>query len=270
MKFLSLLTATFFAFTTMHAQSNFTITGNVINEIAGTPMQGASVFAENTTLGTTTDSEGNFKLVLPNGGYDLVISFTGFKTESKRITTADAGEKLSIKLNEKQKELETVSIVASNEVKDGLAKYGSFFMDEFIGKTANSKLCSIQNPEVLKFFFSKKKNRLKILAKEPLIIKNEALGYNIKYALDSFTHEYNTQVSIYTGNPLYENMAGDSAQNIKWQLARREAYKGSVLHFMRSVFAKNLKEQQFEIQFVVKVYGKDEAVKVKDTYAAIN
>jgi hypothetical protein len=41
-------------------------------------------------------------------------------------------------------------------VKDGLAKYGAFFNEEFIGKTPNGKQTSIQNPEVLHFFFSKK------------------------------------------------------------------------------------------------------------------
>ncbi len=252
------------------AQTSFTITGKITNETLGTSMVAASVFAQNTTLGTATDSEGNFKLTLPNGGYDLIISFTGYKTEQKRITTADAGEKLEIKLKEKEKELEVVSIKSSNEVIDGMEKYGQFFKDEFIGKTANGKKCSINNPEALHFFFSKKKNRLKITATEPLIIKNEALGYNIKYELDSFTHEYKTALSTYSGYPLYENMIGDTIQMQEWKTARQEAYKGSMLHFMRSVFNKTLLEEQFEVQFVVRVFGKDEGIKLKDIYSSFN
>ena len=139
------------------AQNNFTISGKILSEVNGTPMAAASVFAQNTTLGTVTDDNGNFKLSLPQGGYDLIITFTGHRTESRRITTADANENIIISLKEKEKELETVAIIATNEVADGLAKYGAFFNEEFIGKSTNSKSTTIQNTEALHFFFSKKK-----------------------------------------------------------------------------------------------------------------
>ena len=252
------------------SQNNFTVSGKVLNQQSGLPMPAASVFAQNTTLGTVTDDNGNFKLSLPQGGYDLVITFTGYRTESKRITTADANENITINLKEKEKELETIAIISTNEVTDGLAKYGVFFNEEFIGKTDNSKRTTIQNPDVLHFFYSKKKNRLKITATEPLIIKNEALGYNIKYTIDSFTHEYNSGTSIYTGFPLYEEMQGDSTQKLVWETNRKAAYNGSLLHFMRSVYNKDLKTQQFEIQFIISQNGKDNAIKIKDAYAAIN
>ena len=254
----------------LHAQNNFSVSGKVLNEVTGSPMAAASVFAQNTTIGTITDENGNFKLQLPPGGYEIVFTFTGFKTESRRITTADAGKAVNVGLKEKEKELETVAITSTNEVKDGLEKYGQFFNEEFIGKTSNSKVCNIQNAEALHFFFSKKRNRLKITATEPVIIKNNSLGYNIKYTIDSFTHEYNTGVSIYSGSPLYEEMLGDSTQKLLWQANRKAAYKGSLLHFMRSVYNKNLKEEQFEIQFIVQQNGIENAIKLKDTYGAIN
>lgn len=251
------------------AQTNFLLKGKVSSVSSGVGLQAASVFAQNTTLGTATDADGNFSITLPNGGYDIAISFTGYQTEVVRVTTANGTDKLEIKLKEKEKELATVSVVASNEIMDGFLKYGNFFKDEFIGKTENAKQCSILNPEALHFFYSKKRNRLKVTATEPVIIKNEALGYNIKYELDSFTHEYKTELSTYSGYPLYENMLGDSTQLAQWAIARSQAYKGSILHFMRSVFFKTLKEQQYEVQFLVKVFGKDDAVKVKDMYAGL-
>ena len=255
---------------TLFAQGNFTVSGKVLNELTGSPMVAASVFAQNTTIGTATDENGNFKLQLPPGGYDIIFTFTGYKTESRRVTTGVSGETIMVSLKEKEKELETVAIVSTNEVKDGLDKYGVFFNEEFIGKTANSKTTNIQNTEALHFFFSKKRNRLKITATEPLIIKNMALGYNIKYTIDSFTHEYNTGISIYSGSPLYEEMEGDSTQKRFWYANRSAAYNGSLLHFMRSVYNKNLKEQQFEIQFLVQQNGIDNALKLKEPYGAMN
>ena len=76
-----------FLFLQANAQSYYTVTGKVFSATTGSPLQGASVFAQNTTLGTATDEEGNFSLNLPNGGYDLVITFTGYSNVSKRVTT---------------------------------------------------------------------------------------------------------------------------------------------------------------------------------------
>ncbi|MEO6405268.1 MAG: carboxypeptidase-like regulatory domain-containing protein [Ferruginibacter sp.] len=265
-----LLVAALFFKTGISQQNYFTVAGQVLNEETRLPMQGASVFAQNTTLGTATDASGNFKLYLPNGGYDIAITFTGFTTETKRVSSADGNNNLEIFLKQKEKEMAEVSIVSTSEVKDGWDKYGTFFIDNFIGKTDNSSQCRILNPEALKFYFSKKRNRLKILSTEPVLIENKALGYNIRYALDSFTYEYNTDISFFTGSPLFEEQAADSLQQKKWELARQEAYKGSLLHFMRSLYNKQLKEEDFEVQFIVKQNDKERALPLRNFYAALN
>ena len=222
--------------------------------------------------GTATDANGNFNIYLTNGGYDLIITFTGYETVSKRVTTADAAEKgWVIALKKKEDIMQDVVIKSSNELKDGWERYGNFFLDNFIGKTANSRQCKITNTDVLKFYFSKKRNRLKVLASAPVEIENLALGYKIKYTLDSFTHEFETQASTFTGYPLFEAMATtDNVQMDSWQVNRQKAYKGSMLHFMRSVYNKSLKEQGFEIQFVAKRNNADTALKLADFYRALN
>ena len=255
------------------AQStSFQITGKVIDEINKTPLQAASVFAQNSTIGTASNAEGFFSLWLPNGGYDLVITFTGYETVTKRISMAAAENKnIVIELKQKDKAMEEVSIKTSNEIKDGWQKHGDFFTEYFIGKTNNSKQCIIKNKEALKFYFSKKRNRLKVLAAEPIEIENPALGYKIKYTLDSFVYDYNTLVSTFTGYPLFETMqAVDADQASVWQANRQTAYNGSILHFMRSVYNKKLTEEGFEIQFIIKNNGDEMAIPVKNIYGGIN
>jgi hypothetical protein len=257
--------------TALSQTTYYTIYGKIIDAATKAPMQAASVFAQNTTMGTATDAEGNFRLQMPNGGYDLVVTFTGYQTESKRITTADADNKnIVIELRQKEKAMEDVVIKSTSEVKDGWQKYGDFFLENFIGKTANSSGCTIKNKDAVKFYFSKKRNRLKVLSEEPIEIINEALGYTIKYTLDSFTYEYNTQVSLYTGYPLFEEMTPvNDEQRTKWNTNRMLAYKGSLLHFMRSLYSKQLKEEGFEIQFLVNDHGKDTAITLKNFYSAM-
>ena len=163
------------------SQANYTISGKIIDAATKLPLQGASVFAENTTIGTATNTEGFFRLQLPNGGYSIVVTFTGYQTETKRVTTADAGNReMVIEIKQKEKELQDVVIKASFEVKNGWVKYGDFFLENFIGKTANSQQCVIKNKDAVKFFFYKRKGLLKVMAEEPLEITNDGLGYNIK------------------------------------------------------------------------------------------
>ena len=261
-----------FNYITAFSQSGYTISGKIVDETTKQPLQGASVFAENTTIGTATNDQGIFSLRLPDGGYSIVVTFTGYQTETKRVTAGNAGNnEIVIEIKQKEKSLEEFVIKSTSGVADGLAKYGDFFVENFIGKTTNGKQSYIKNKEVLKFFYYRRAKRLKIVATAPLEIVNDALGYTIKYELDSFVHEYNTQVSLYTGYPLFQEMQStDVAQLEKWNAARKTAYNGSILHFMRSMHQKKLKEEGFEIQFIVKNNDRETAIPLKDFYGAVN
>ncbi|MEO7444096.1 MAG: carboxypeptidase-like regulatory domain-containing protein [Ferruginibacter sp.] len=258
--------------TAIYAQQGYVIiTGKVFYEDSRLPMQGASVFAQNTTIGTATDAEGNFKLYLPPGGYDIAVTFTGFETETKRVSSTDKLSGFDFYLKPKEKDMTEVAIIATGEVKDGWAKYGNFFIDNFIGQTENSKNCVLVNPEVVKVYFNKRRNRLKVMADEPLLIENRALGYKLKYALDSFTYQYNTDISLFIGSPLFENMVPENPeQEQKWMHAREVAYHGSMLHFMRSVYDETLEDEGFEIQFIISGKERDKALKIKDYYQALH
>jgi len=265
--FISILVSSF-----SFSQATYTVSGKIIDAETKLPLQAASVFAQNTTIGTATNADGNFKLELPNGGYELAITFTGYYSETKRISNADAGDNnIVIALKQKEKEMADVVVKNSYEVADGWEKYGDFFIDNFIGKTPNSKQCVIKNKEVLKFYFYKRTNKLKVLATAPLEIVNNGLGYIIKYTIDSFRHEYNTGVSIFSGYPLFEEMQPSSPeQKASWDSARLIAYRGSILHFMRSLYNKKLKDEGFEIQFIVNVRDKETAMPLKDFYGGMN
>lgn len=267
--FLTFLLCTVYLLT--EAQQGFYIlTGQVLHGETGAPMQGASVFAENTTIGTATDADGNFKLWLPNGGHTISITYTGFTTVNQRSASSDADKHLVIALRPREVEISDVVVVSSNEVRNGWEKYGSFFFDQFIGTSQNARSCTILNPQVLKFYFSKKRNRLKIVATDPVQIQNKTLGYNIRYNLDSFTHEYATGVSFYAGNPLFEDLTKGTDTPPEIAHARASAYKGSVLHFMRSIYHQTLEKDSFEIQFVVRFNEEEKALPLKDFYKALN
>ena len=267
---LTILLAVSISFTCFGQEQHLIITGKVIDRNTKAPLAGASVFAQNTTFGIATDALGSFKLKLPPGGYVLIITFTGYETESLRITAGSEINNIEVALKPREHSLEEVSIVSSNEVKDGWLKYGSFFTDNFIGRSEFSAQTRIKNPEVLKFYFSKKRNRLKVLASEPLFVVNDALGYNLRFTIDSFTHEYNTNTTLFVGYPLFEEMNGTAQQTMIWKENRTQAYNGSMLHFMRSFFTKTLAKEGFEIQFLVKSKEEEKTIQIKNPYSALN
>lgn len=244
-------------------QQEFTVTGKITDSTGVQPLAGASIFCQNTTFGTISNAEGVFKLTLPNGGYDLTISYTGHETHVVRISNSN-NEPINISLKPKDKSLQEVAVMGSAEVPDGLAKYGQFFIDNFIGTTPNASQCTIQNPEVLQFYFYKKRNRLKVKAKEDLVIVNNALGYKIKFQLDSFAYEYSINISTYSGFPFFEEMTGTTEQQSTWKQNREVAYAGSRLHFVRSWYDSTLEDEGYTIERV------DTTSKTLKTYAIEN
>jgi hypothetical protein len=252
MKQLIILVAVLWVTTLAHSQEKtFSVLGKVVDSASRLPLSGASVFAQNTTQGTITNSEGKFFMRLPNGGYDLVISYTGYDKKILRIShTQDLTDTVVVDLIQQDKAMTEVAVVASNEVPDGWVKFGKFFSDNFIGTTPNSEQTIIQNPEALKFFYTKnnKRHRLTVKSKDDLVILNQALGYKIRYQLDSFNYDYNTNISQYTGYPLFEEM--DTTQEIKsrWKKNRARTYLGSRVHFMHSLFDSVLTEEGFVVE----------------------
>ncbi len=233
----------------------FTITGKVVDSTTKEPLFGASVFAQNTTSGTTTNREGEFSLSLKSGGYELIVSYTGYQSKEIRISSND-NTSLQIEMTKAEKAMEEVIIRSSNEVKDGWDKYGKFFLENFIGSTPNALQCTLQNPDAVHFYYYKKSEKLKVLATEPLVIANMALGYNLRYQLDSFMYYYKTQLSSYRGYCFFSEMDSNFAQQRVWSANRKKTYDGSKLQFMRSYYDSTLSEDGYEISIIDSVYDK--------------
>lgn len=241
-----LLSLLFIGFSIL-STAQFVITGTVVDSASKEPLVNASVFCQNTTLGTVTDKEGKFILSLKSGGYDLIFSYTGYHTQTLRVTE---NNKIDIQLVKEEKSMGEVVLRNTYEVADGWAKYGDFFFQNFIGSTPNAAKCTLLNPEVLKFYYYKRSNRLKVLATDAIQIANHALGYNLRYQLDSFVYFYNTHVNSYRGYCLYTEMEADDSTKQVWSKARAKAYEGSKLHFMRSYYDSSLYEDGWVIDML--------------------
>ena len=74
------------------AQGERSISG-VVTGHDGSPIPGVSIIFEGTTIGTITDLDGNFNLLVPEGASTIVISYIGMRTE-----TIDIGNQSSFQI----------------------------------------------------------------------------------------------------------------------------------------------------------------------------
>ena len=109
----------------------------------------------------------------------------------------------------------------------------------------------ITNPDDISFTYHKKTNTLTASSDQPLLINNARLGYKITYFLLDFSHAPGH--TFYEGSYFFaEDTSGRKPREIKQILrARDNAYFGSRMHFVRSLWANNLKKEGFGL------YNKD-------------
>ncbi|WP_116216447.1 MULTISPECIES: TonB-dependent receptor [unclassified Allomuricauda] len=98
-------------FMTTMAFSQGTITGTVVDGELGGPLPGASVMVKGTSVGTSTDFDGNFTLEVNQASGTLVVSYIGFVT--KNIAFSATGSVGSISLLPDAEELEGVVVVGT-------------------------------------------------------------------------------------------------------------------------------------------------------------
>ncbi len=86
-----------------------------VTDSEGSPLPFLTVFVEGTTNGTTTNSNGDYFLNLPNGKYTLVYRFVGFKTLKKVVDLGTGNLILNIQMEEEVMQLKEISISANAE-----------------------------------------------------------------------------------------------------------------------------------------------------------
>ncbi len=248
MKFFSLILS---IFSWTAAISQMQIKGHVVNEATGAAIPSASVFISNTSKGTTTNSSGYFELSgVPGGKQELVISCIGYETNVFVFNSSDLPLSLKIQMSLKIKELQGVIVEPS--VEETWAKWGTTFLKNFVGTTANSFKCKIRNEKSIHFRFYKKSNRLVAYSDEPLVLENKALGYVVSYQLENFELNFKTNTIFFQGYSLFESMAANGKEKERWKKSRTEAYNGSIMQFMRSVYNNRIEADGFEVRRMVK------------------
>jgi len=229
--------------------SQVKITGLVLNMADTRPIVSASVFLSNTTSGTATADDGTFTLIVKPGKYDLIVSIVGYETYQQPILVSDKNINLpAINM------VSTTTLLKAVRIRPDNAWFRLYkqFKAEFLGTSVYANACKILNPDSLDLNYDPSTRQLTARSRGFLIIQNKALGYRVKYQLIRFVKDNKEQALVYKGYTLYEEMKGSAEEERTWKTNRLDCYKGSPMHFLRSVINDRVAVEGFEVRKVYK------------------
>lgn len=242
MKFEKTLLLFLFPFLTF--AQNITLKGKVTDAESKEGLPSCNIFVNGTTIGANSDLEGNFQLNnLTIKEFDLVFSYVGYKSVSKKIVAKD-GETitLDIELAPSDNLLTEVQVKSKRDKKweKQLKKFKSYFL----GDSDFADKCEIGNAWVLDF--EEKEDGFYAKALEPLKIKNSALGYQISFELYSFY--VGKDLHKVGGNVYFTEMVpSNKAKLEEWYANRAFAYKKSPAFLFKSLIDKKLDVNGFQL-----------------------
>lgn len=230
------------------------VIGQVLDQETQEPLQYVNVFIERSTLGAATNSSGDFQIEnIPDIGFNLVVSYVGYKTKVIPFNYKHDVEnsKYIIEMEIDPVVLESIQVVgqAKKRFKRNERKLLKRFMTEFLGRSDNAKKCVIENPEVLNFEVLDDEDSYRVTADAILYVQNRALGYRIGYLLEEFRFQNGLKLNI--GSAKFQELDTKSRKRYtRWEIAREKAYKGSIQHFLNAMITNSLDNEGFELNLV--------------------
>jgi hypothetical protein len=224
--------------------AQYTVSGRVINKTDKKTIPNAVVFINNSAIESTTDSTGQFRLNLPAGHYNLVVTIVGYESYKTPLTVKGKTVLNDIKLVPEINEIEEVTVKANPRLSPCFAA----FETEFFGNSLFARQCKILNPLALQFFDITPQGSFSARSTDFIHIENNALGYKIKFLLLYFIKDVDKQRCYFNGESFFEEMKGTAKQEREWRKNRLECYQGSSMQLLRAVMSDSLAQNGFRVK----------------------
>lgn len=170
----------------------------------------ATIYLKGTNYGCYTNEEGMYYLDAPAGNYTLVVSAVGYETEERPITLTGERQKMHIRLQDSQIELDEVVVMANGVSRVNRSAFNAVAVDTRALKNST-------------------KNLSEVLAKTPGLKLREAggVGSDMSMILDGFSGKH---IKVFIDGIPQEGVGESfSLNNIPINFADRiEVYKGVV------------------------------------------
>lgn len=265
--------------------SQLDLRGKLTDPTTDTPIGFATVYLDGTSIGDVSADDGTFRIKIPAGREraTLIVSHLNYRTIA--VTLTPQAQDLDLELRPKAAVLTKIEVADEDLRADNLKE----FKRSLIGSDEWGRQTSILNNEVIRFERDARRVSVKISSKEmasrlrnrsyrnpewsedgkeltydrPINLKAVTtsalrlnmphLGYQLHLDLQYYESNYSKGRMSYLGTTYFiPDTLASLRQKRRFARARRDAYYGSGLHFIRSLLRDSLRENGFQVVEVLK------------------
>lgn len=227
-------------------EESYSLVGTVKSAQTGLPLADVHVYLSGSSHGGATDQQGKFSFKTSlTGSQVLVASSIGYKAQNQRVLVGNSSSQIIVfQLEESIYEMAEIHVTGSNKKWEEQYKDFERF---FLGDDSFAESVYIENPEVLNFEPGENSSELIAEAREPLVIRNESLGYHMEVELKQVQFNTRDNTGLYTVYPVFSFLKStDGEATESWKKNREEAYKGSARHFFKSLYHDRIRSNDFD------------------------
>jgi hypothetical protein len=219
------------------------VVGSVTND-AGEPLAGFEVFIDRTSRVASTDATGRFLFDhVPAARYRVVaVTAAGVPFWEGVIVDGDRASSVSIVVDELAEPARRGTNGEGGALDAGLRALIEGGVDN----------CRITNPEVATVVDTRRSGVVhrSIRSTAPLVVENDYAGYIVDVyvnALDVYTQGQESSFRVDSFMRFREMAAPSTGMADSWRANRSRIYLGSMQHFLRSLAARNLRNDGFAV-----------------------
>ena len=222
------------------------VEGVIQDRETGAAIAFAEIYVEGTLTGTISDSAGHFSLNTANfPSRSVTASALGYYSFTFLWEPGDPDK--VIRLIPRRYELQEVTI-GTRSLEKERSENIRLFRREFLGTSPMARRCEILNESVITFNYGSDQDTLVGTAMDPILILNRGLGYEITYYMDRFTYERNSGATSFIGSVFFKKDLAEGFERSRYERHRRNAYKGSQMHFFRALWKNELDQTPFHVR----------------------
>lgn len=267
------------------ASAQIDLRGTLSDALTNDPIGFATVYLDGTSIGDVSADDGSFRIKVPAGRENatMIVSHLNYRTIAVSLTPQE--QNLELQLRPKAAILTSIEVADDDLRADNLKE----FHDRLIGNDAWGRKTTFQNDEVIRFTRDARQVTIRVTSEEmaerlrqrtyrnpewsedgkqltydrptnlravttsALRLNLPHLGYELHLDLQHFESNYRNNRMSYLGTTYFiPDTLANLRQQRRYARARREAYYGSSLHFIRSMLRDSLRENGFQVVEVVK------------------
>ena len=235
----------------------YQVSGRIIDAETGAAVETATVYMDGTSIGTITDSEGNFTLEGVSLPGRLIVSHVSYQLTSKNLDDPAKLVGLELFLNAK-----VVLLGEATIIHDQLrAEYVRRFKKWFLGMDYESYKADILNDSVL-IFNATEKRGFTVQTTGPILVSQPHTGYTIKIDLVAFSLTFRDDLGGFymslLGYFFFDPISPGSPREQR-SIARNrvQLFYNSGIHFCRSLYNNRLMENGYLFQSTCQPIGED-------------